>query len=156
MNALKPKNQEKNPPIIEATMSIMSDLIVVMTEELALLQKINIAGIQDLMRRKTRLFLDYQANMKSIAAQPDIMTKLSVETRAKLKDLGVRLAEVAARNAAALKAAALATEKLLRNIIRAVREQKLPKQTYTNPRHSGRAFGGYSPTCRPVAVNRTA
>jgi hypothetical protein len=73
-----------------------------------------------------------------------------------LKRVGRRLAEAAERNAAALKAAAAATENLIRSIVDIVKKEVLAPQGYTNPRNTSLALGAYSPTCRPVAVNRTA
>ncbi len=146
----------KDEALVAATLALMADLTAVMVDECRLVQKQDIVAVQELARRKNKLIDQYHANMKTLAAQPDILKSQTPERRASLKSAGQTLAEATERSAQSLKAAALATESLIQNIVGIVRKEVLPQHGYANPRTAHLALGVYSPTCRPVAVNRTA
>ena len=142
--------------LIDATMAVMNELILVMDEEIDLLKKAAIAEIQMLMRRKNKLIVQCQANMKSLDAQAEDVKKLAAAVRAKLKAVALKLMDVAKKNAEATKAAAQATQRLLVNIIGAVKKEKLAPLGYGNPRTARLDQGRYDKTCPPVAYNKTA
>ena len=142
--------------LVDATVTVMNDLIVVLGEEINLLKKQNIPAIQELMRRKGTLVVQYMANMKALAAQAELLKKLPKNIRDNLRAVGTKLAEVAARNASALKAASVVTQRLIQNIVAAVRKEKLEPLGYKNPRTAHLMLGTYDKTCKPVAFTRTA
>lgn len=142
--------------LAEAMLANMSELAALLGEELAMIEKQDVSAIKELMRRKNQLVMNYQANMKAVAAQPDLLKQIPVERRAKLKEAGIRLSAVTERNALKLKAAAQATEQLLQNVMCLVRKEVVVKNSYANPRTAHMALGTHSPTCPPVAFNRTA
>ncbi len=141
---------------IDAVMKIMKELAVVMQDELQMVKKQDLAGIQELRRRKSRLILDYQAHMRTFASQPDLLKETSPDILKKLKTAGTDLDNATQENAVALKAAVNGTQRLINNIIRYIKKEALPEKGYTNPNTAHQALGVYSPTCPPVAVNRTA
>jgi len=152
----KPAPAPQTVPLAEAMLANMSELAALLGEELAMIEKQDVSAIKELMRRKNQLVMNYQANMKAVAAQPDLLKQIPVERRAKLKEAGIRLSAVTERNALKLKAAAQATEQLLQNVMCLVRKEVVVKNSYDNPLTAHMALGTHSPTCPPVAVNRTA
>jgi hypothetical protein len=109
-----------------------------------------------LLKRKQRLTIDYRANMKAIAAQPDLLKDLPEAMRLKIKEMAQKLADVTDRNAKMLRTAVMATQRLIQNIISIVKSEVLPKSGYKNPTTAHLALGTFSPTCQAVAYNRTA
>jgi flagellar biosynthesis/type III secretory pathway chaperone len=59
----------KDAPLVEATVALMNDLTVLMEDELRLVAKQDVPAVQELLRRKHKLFAQYQANMKTLAAR---------------------------------------------------------------------------------------
>jgi hypothetical protein len=143
-------------PLVEATLAVMTELAQVLGEEIKLIKKNDVAAVRELLRRKSKLVIKYQSNMKSIAANPDLVKQAPADMRAILRTTGVRLAEVTERNATVLGGAVTGTQRLIHHIIRVVKEEALPKKGYSDPRTARMELGTYSPTCLPVAVNRTA
>jgi flagellar biosynthesis/type III secretory pathway chaperone len=152
----KPVPGVQPPPLVEATLNVMTELAQVLGEEIKLLKKNDVTAIRELLRRKSKLVINYQSNMKSIAANPDLVKQASAGMRARLKTSGLRLAEVTERNATVLVGAVTGTQRLIQHIIKTVKEEALPKKGYSDPRMAHMELGTYSPTCLPVAVNRTA
>ncbi|MDD5587010.1 MAG: hypothetical protein PHY92_08685 [Alphaproteobacteria bacterium] len=152
------KSVSGNPPVqlVDATLGVMTELAAVLGDEIKLLKKNDMTAMNELLRRKNKLVIDYQSNMKVIAANPDLIRQASGEMRNRLKAAGNRLAGVTERNAAALKTAVGATQRLIQHVIKAVKDEALPRQSYSDPRLAHMELGTYSPTCRPVAVVRTA
>lgn len=151
----KPASEAKDESLFMATLSVIEDLSAVLSEEIVLVQKQDVNAIQELMRRKTKLTISYQANLKSIT-QPDVMKQATAEMRAKLRKAGEKLAKVSERNSLLLKAAVQATQILISNVIKVVKEEALQHQGYSDPRNLNANLGSYSPTCKPVSVSRTA
>lgn len=152
----KDKNPANADPVLEATLLVINELSSVMNEEIQLLDNQDMEGVQNLLRRKGRLVVNYQANMKSIAAQPDMLKQAPEIMRINLKEAGTKLAEITEKNATAIRHAAMATQNLIHTIVGFARDEVLPKNSYADPRNGHLALGSYSPTCPPVAVNRTA
>jgi hypothetical protein len=99
--------------------------------------------------------MDYRSNMKAIAAQPDLIAKLSSEAKEVIKEMAKKLAEVADHNARTLRAAVGATQQLIQNIVAMVRTEVMPRQSYKNSAKAHLQLGNYSPTCQPVAISRS-
>ncbi len=148
--------ETKTDPVIVATLSIIDELTVLLSNEIQLLKQQDVSGIQALLRHKGRLVMNYNTNMKSIIAQPNLLQQSSQEMRNRLKEAGTKLAKATELNAAALRAAAMATQNLIQTIVGLARDEVLPKNSYADPRTAHMMLGAYSPMCPPVAINHTA
>jgi hypothetical protein len=144
------------PVLVTATLAIMDELTALLAQEIDLVPARQIEKHAELLKRKQRLTMDYRANIKSFAAQPDILKPLSDGLRAKIKDSAQKLAEMTDRNAKMLRTAVVATQRLIQNIVTLVKKEVMPIQGYKNPNTAHMALGTYSPTCKPVAGSRTA
>jgi len=142
--------------LAEATLALMNELVQVMIAEVDMIMSRKLGEHRELLQRKQRLTMDYRANIKTISAQPDMLKQLPDSLRAALKTAAQKLADVTERNAKSLRGAVTATQRLIQNIVAIVKQEVLPKSSYHNPADMNAALGGYSPTCKPVAVSRTA
>lgn len=149
---------EKSPLLImvEATVRIIEELVALMALEIEIISARKNEEHRELLQRKQRLTMDYRANIKTLTAEPELLKQLPADVLATLKAAGQKLADVTDRNAKFLRGAVLATQRLIQNIVAIVKKEVLPQGTYRNPADTQSAMGGYSPTCKPVAVNRTA
>lgn len=138
-----------------AFVALMSDLAKVMDEENALVASRKFPEQKEIVRKKQRMSMDYRASVKSFAMQPDLLKKVPDELRKALKSAAVKLSEAANKNAQVLRVAMLGTQRLLQSVITIVKDENLPKAGYKDTR-KGKNAGGYSPTCKPVTVTRTA
>ena len=144
------------PPLVVSIISLMNELIDIMAAEPELVMGRKFEAHKLLLKRKQRLAMDYRASIKSIAAQPDMLKQLPEDTRRALKSAAQKLAEAAERNARTLRAAVTAVQRLIQNIIAFVKSEMLVKPGYKNPKTAHLELGTYSPTCKPVAVRRSA
>jgi len=154
--ATQPSEQASAEAFAKATVNIMNELVALMAMEIDMVSERKNSEHKDLLERKQRLTMDYRANIKVIAAEPALIARLSERHRAELKTAGQKLADVADRNAKFLRGAITATQRLIQTIVSIVKQQVLPKNTYSNPADIQASMGGHSPTCKPVAFNRTA
>lgn len=150
----------KTPPksthqLVLSTIALINELVEIMAAEPDLVIKRQLEAHQLLLKRKQKLTMDYRTNMKALIAQPEILKQLPDDRRRALKTACQRLAESVDKNARMLRTAVLATQRLVQNIIALVKSEVLPKSGYTNPHTAHLVLGTYSPTCTPVAVNRT-
>jgi len=143
------------PKLISATVALMEELVRVLTREIDIVTHRKITEHPELVKYKQRLAMDYRANMKSIASQPDILTKISHEAQEAVREMARRLAVAIDENARMLRAAVDATRQLIQNVIAAVKIEVMPRQSYKNSNTAHLQLGNYSPTCQPVAVSRT-
>lgn len=143
------------PPLINAVITLMNELVEIMTAEPELVMGRKFEAHQQLLKRKQKLTLEYRTYVKSIAAQPELLKQLPDETCRKLKLAGQRLADSAERNGRMLRAAVTAVQRLVQNIVSIVKSEVLPKAGYKNPQTAYLELGTYSPTCTPVAVRRS-
>lgn len=143
------------PKIVIATVALMEEMARVLISEIDVVTHRRMSEHPALLKYKQRLAVDYRANMKSLAAQPDVLKKLSEEAKAAVKTMAKRLSDAANANARALRASIDAARKLIHNIMAMVRQEALPRQTYKNHKKAHLELGKYSPTCRPIAVSRT-
>jgi flagellar biosynthesis/type III secretory pathway chaperone len=143
------------PTLVTATVALMEELVRVLTAEIDVVTHRRMKEHPELLKYKQRLAMDYRANMKSIAAQPDMLKKLSDTAKDALREMAQRLAVAVDENARMLRAAVSATRQLIQNIMSMVRSEAIPKNTYKNFARSHLELGTYSPTCVPVAVRRS-
>jgi hypothetical protein len=148
------KALQNAPVIVAATVALMEELVRVLLSEVEIVSKRKIAEHAALLKYKQKLAMDYRANMKSIAAQPDLLKNLSDEAKAALREMAAMLAKAADDNARMLRAAVGATQQLIQNIVAMIKAEILPTQSYKNSAKAHLQLGKYSPTCQPVAVSR--
>ncbi|MFA4995340.1 MAG: hypothetical protein WC521_08585 [Bdellovibrionales bacterium] len=144
-----------SPKLVIATVAIMEELTRVLGEEAALVKKRKTTEHPDLLKHKQRLAIDYRANMKSFAAQPEILKTLPDEAKDAVREMSRRLAVALDSNARMLRAAMEATRQLIQNVMAMVKKQALSRQTYKNHAKAHLQLGNYSPLCRSIAINRT-
>ena len=142
------------PRLVVATVALMEELSRVLMAEIDIVTKRKTTEHPELLKHKQRLAVDYRANIKSIAAQPDILKKLPPEAKDALRDMAKRLAVATDANARMLRAAVDATRQLIQNIMVMVRSETMPQQSYKNHTKAHMALGNHSPVCRPIAVHR--
>ena len=143
------------PRIVSATVALMEELARVLIQEIDVVSQRKLKEHPALLKHKQKLAMDYRSNMKSIAAQPDLLKKLSDDAKQAIREVAQKLAEAADRNARTLRAAVTATQQLIQNIVAMVRVEVMPRQSYKNSAKAHLQLGNYSPTCQPVAINRS-
>ncbi len=153
MNKVPEKNSEavRAAKLAQAVEANMKALASVMEEELGFLHKQDMDGVMSLRDEKVRLLRDYRSHIAALIQNPTLLKEAPEEARADLRKTGEVLADVAQRNATGLKAAITATQGVLQIIMDAAREEAKPMDSYSKD-----VRAAYSPTCPPVAVNRTA
>ena len=144
------------PAFVTAMLNLMDQLIAVIAEENEVIMDRKTKEHEVILQRKQRLTVDYHASMKLLAAQPDALKALPDDVRQSLRTSANKLADVSERNGRILRSAMVATQRLLQNIISMIKLEALPAHSYKNPQTAHLQLGGYSPTCQPVVVNRTA
>lgn len=142
--------------MIEGTLLVMNELVQLMGREIELVMERRFEEHKELLIRKQRLTMDYRTNMKTLSSQVDLLKQLPPEVIQAMKVAGQKLADVSERNAKFLRGAVMATQRLIQNVVSIVKQEVLPKPAYSNPNKTTLEAGLYSPTCKPVAVNRTA
>lgn len=109
---------------------LMGDLVTLLEREIVVVEERLSEELPDLVSRKQRLLVDYQAELKAATQQPEWLAKLPVPQKSRLRLLGETLQEVSSRNARVLKAAATATQRLLHGIMTSVRDEKCARTGY--------------------------
>ncbi|MBP7253965.1 MAG: hypothetical protein KBA75_10850 [Alphaproteobacteria bacterium] len=109
---------------------LMGDLVTLLEREIIVVEERLTEELPDLVSRKQRLLVDYQAELKAATQQPEWLAKLPVPQKSRLRQLGETLQDVSARNARVLKAAATATQRLLHGIMTSVREERCTRPGY--------------------------
>ncbi len=141
---------------LKGMMAMAEELVGLMEKEVGLIEQRKIAEHAQLLKRKQRLAIDYRTSVKSLSMQPDILKQIPKDLRSKAKAAVQKLTDVSDRNAKILRAAITALQRLIQSTIAIIKEEVLPKGSYGNQGASTRMMGSYSPTCKPVTVNRTA
>jgi FlgN protein. len=153
-------NRENTAPdparLATALVGLMRSLAETMEDEMDCLNKNDMAGVENLRETKARLVRDYNTNVKLLAQKPDYLRDAPEDMRTTLRVYNNRLEDATQRNAAALRSAIGATQRLIETIVDAARHEIKKNDVYTDPRKMTNVLGSYSPTCVPVAVNRTA
>lgn len=143
------------PQLVVSTVALMEELTHVLATEKDIVTKRKMKEHPALLKHKQRLAVDYRANMKSIAAQPDILKKMSAEAKDAVREAAKRLAVATDSNARMLRAAVDATRQLIQNIMVMIRNETMPQQSYKNHAKAHLMLGNHNPVCRPVSVHRT-
>lgn len=154
-NKKPPRALQDAPKIIVATVTLMEELARVLSLEAEVVSRRQLKEHPELLKYKQKLALDYRANMKAVAAEPDLVRKLPAEAKDALREMAKNLAQASEKNALVLHAAVAATQQLIQNVVAMVKTEVLATKSYKNPATAHLALGTYSPTCRPVAVSRS-
>ena len=147
---------KESPNLVLSTVALMEELASVLTAEIAVVTQKKMAEHPELLKHKQRLAVDYRANMRTLAAQPDVLKKLPDEAKAAVKEMAQRLAAALDANAQMLRAAVDATRQLIQNVMAMVKKETMPRQSYRNHARAHLELGKHSPLCKPVAISRTA
>jgi hypothetical protein len=142
--------------LLASTIRLMNELAQIMLDEDGLLRARKIDEHRELLKRKQKAALEYRANMKSISTDPDMLKRAPADLRAAARAAGQKLADVSDRNAKLLRGSITAVERLLRDVVRMIKDKTLKPVAYANSKTAHMQLGTYSPTCKPVTVNRTA
>ena len=142
------------PKLVSGTFEVMSQLVRLLKREIEIVTGRKMSEHPALLKEKQKYAMDYRSNMKSIAAQPDLMKKLPQEVKEALTEMARKLAQAVDENARTLRAAVDATRQLIQNVMAMVRSEVMPRQTYKNSARAHLELGTYSPTCQPVAISR--
>jgi len=143
------------PNLVLSTVALMEELANVLTDEITIVTHKKMAEHPELLKHKQRLAVDYRANMRTIAAHPDLFKKLPDEAKAAVKEMAGRLTDALDANAYMLRAAVDATRQLIQNIMAMVKKETMPRQTYKNHAKAHLQLGNHNSLCRPVAISRT-
>jgi hypothetical protein len=146
---------EGAPRTFIALAGLMEEMVRVFSLENEVVSTRRLKEHPDLLKHKQKLAMDYRASMKTIAADPALAKQLTPDAKEALKEMAQKLTEASAKNALILRAAVVATQQLIQNVVSMVKAEVLPTKSYKNPATAHLALGNYSPTCRPVAVSRS-
>jgi hypothetical protein len=133
---------------------LIDEIVALMDEEIPLVEGRKREQHAELLKRKQRLTLDYRASLKAVVMEPNLLREVPEDLRSKARAAAERLAEASGRNARALRAIMTASQRLVQSIVAIVKDEVLPKPGYNNI--SASAMSGYSPTCKPVTIYKTA
>lgn len=143
------------PQLVIATVALMEELAAILIREIDIVTKRRNAEHPDLLKTKQKLAMNYRNNMKALAEQKDMMAALSAEAKEAIREVAQILNRAAADNARMLNASIQATQQLIQNIMAAIKNQYLPKNTYGNSAKAHLQLGVYSPTCESIAIRRS-
>lgn len=130
---------------------LMYDLVSVMEREITVVEERLNDQLPDLVTRKQRLLVDYQAEFKAATTQPEWFAKLPAPQMKRLKQASEALRDVSERNARILKAAVTGTQRLLHGIMNSVREEHCVRPGYQHL-----VVPQYSTQTQSVIFNTTA
>lgn len=151
------KTENKQPvQLTDAILAVMEALSKALEDETRCLSRQDFNGINTAREAKTRLVRDYQTNIGLLAQKPELLQEAPEDIRARLRATGEKLDKVTQQNVKALQGAIGATQSLIQYVMDTARSETRHTDCYTDPRKTAVVQGRYSPTCKPVAINRTA
>lgn len=109
----------------------MDKLMALLSQETALVEAHKIEEIGPLQAEKTRLTRVYQTILHTLRELSNAGQKLDQGLMEQVFAIGRKLAEVVADNERSLRAAKVATDRLLESIVGALREQRAPTTVYS-------------------------
>ncbi len=137
--------------LMNRLLSIMDELIQVMTEETPIIASHNYTNQDSFLKRKQELTLDYQSVMKVLAQNQTLLGSLSKDDITRLRESGKKLDDVTEKNATTLRLAHHATEHLLKVVINEIR-----KDLHKESGYSGRGIMAMAEAqcARPISINQ--
>ncbi|MGB4101783.1 MAG: hypothetical protein WBK91_07770 [Alphaproteobacteria bacterium] len=109
---------------------LMSELIDVLERETDAVEEHLHEQLPDLVLRKQKLLVDYQAEFKSVLQRPQWLQELPQQQQEALRGSGQKLDAATTRNARIVGVAMTATQRLLQGIMNSVRAESLQRQGY--------------------------
>ena len=109
---------------------LMNDLVSIMEQEITVVEERLNDQLPELVSRKQRLLVDYQAEFKAATARPEWLAQLPTTQKTMLQKAGLVLQEVSERNGRIVKAAMVGTQRLLQGIMSSVRDEKCARAGY--------------------------
>jgi hypothetical protein len=109
---------------------LMTDLTDVLERETAVVEAHLNEQLPELVLRKQRLLIDYQAEFKAVSQQPEWLKQLPAQQKDTLRNSGSKLDAATTRNARIVGVAMTATQRLLQGIISSVRNETTQRQGY--------------------------
>ena len=131
--------------------ALVDEIIELMNEEIPLVEGRKRVEHAELLKRKQRMTLDYRASLKNLVLQPEMLKLVPEDLRQKARLSADRLAEASERNARVLRAIMAASQRLVQSIVAIVKDEVLPKTSYSKSQ-----VGSYSPLCKPVTIYKSA
>jgi hypothetical protein len=127
--------------IVSTFAASMSGLMEILLEENNVLKSRKFTDLAGLQSRKSQLAKGYAEAQRCIEGEPDALDALSSEERTDLRKLYKRFRDVLAENMLAIRGAHDATDRVVKLIIEAVKEQRGVK---TAPSAFGARGNGYA------------
>ncbi len=143
------------PALVIATVALMQEMTRVLTAEIDVVAQRKTKEHPSLLKHKQRLAADYRSNLRSFAANPEMLKTLPDEAKTSIRAVAKRLALALEANARTLRAATDATRQLIQNIMTMIRKEVTPQQPYKNLAKPHMLRGNHKSVCRPVAVRQT-
>jgi len=142
------------PVLVTKLYDVMSELVKALMTEIEIVSKRQIKEHPEHLKHKQKLAVDYRAIMKAIADQPEIVKNC----RRKPKTLFAIWPNVWRKRLMPMRALARGNE--CHAPINSKRDGHGSKRSHAAPKLQNHAkahmqLGGYSPTCRPIAISRT-
>ncbi len=137
---------------VDGLIEVASRLIQVMTEETEILRDMRPGDIKELQEEKSRLSRVYEDKLRELRENPASLASMKPSLHRELQRVLGRFGTTVEANAAALKAAATANERLLRIIVDAVAEQRADTPGYS--RHGTAAHANGTPTNVSISLNQ--
>ncbi len=111
-------------------MQLMDDLADVLERETAVIEAQMHEQLPELVLRKQRLLIDYQAEFKAVTQQTQWLQQLPPPQQEALRGSGQKLDAATTRNARIVGVAMTATQRLLQGIMSSVRDENVQRQGY--------------------------
>jgi hypothetical protein len=135
---------------VTVVMALMRQLEQVMTQEILVLRGMRLDRLEEIVREKTVLCHAYEAELRALRREPELLASLDGEIRRELELATRTFQERAAGNLRALEAARTVVERVMRHIGRSLEAAPFKPRLY---RH-GRAGAAVSGEVIALAIDR--
>lgn len=115
---------------IESLIRIASQLIRVLSREVASLREMRIADLESLQQEKLDLTVAYEQGVRALADHPGVLDAVAPAMREALSDVAMQFDRALAANTRALNAARDSHDRLLRAIVDAVADKRARERSY--------------------------
>ncbi|MDD3182258.1 MAG: hypothetical protein PHD48_05590 [Alphaproteobacteria bacterium] len=149
-------SDDKAAKLAQDILTLMESLVAIIEQENMLLDQKDYAAMELLRVEKMKMVRHYQQQMAAIGQNENQLKTLPQALRTKIRQVGLKLAQISKSNAVALKSAITGTQAFLQTIMSAAQKQSKNMDSYADPRKARALLGSYSPIANPVAVDRTA
>lgn len=116
---------------IERLIHVASQLVEIMSREVALLRAMRVVEIGDLQQEKLELTSEYEGAIAALAEEPELLQAMEPALRSELAEIAARFDAAVDENARALTAVKESHDRLLQAIVDAVAEERSRQKAYT-------------------------